>query len=45
MKKTLLLLFFLTLPILLFSQEKGKLYFELDGDYWEKLMTRFGSQS
>jgi hypothetical protein len=43
MKKTLLLLFFLTLPILLFSQEKGKLYFELDGVYWEKPLDNTGN--
>lgn len=43
MKKSLLLLFFLTLPLLLFSQEKGKLWIELDGTYWEKSLDNTGN--
>lgn len=43
MKKTLLLLFFLTVPILVFSQEKGKVFLELDGVYWEKSLDNTGN--
>ncbi|TFV96002.1 hypothetical protein E4S40_07185 [Algoriphagus kandeliae] len=39
MKKTILLLFFALLPLLVYSQEKQALFFEIDGNYWEKSLS------
>lgn len=39
MKKTIFLLFFALLPLLVYSQERESVFFELDGNFWEKSLS------
>ncbi|NVJ86664.1 MAG: hypothetical protein HWE15_10190 [Algoriphagus sp.] len=39
MKKLILLLFFALLPLMVYSQEKKSVFFEIDGNYWERSLS------